>query len=200
MNERHYDIVIIGSGAGGGTVAHELAAMASAGVRVLVLEQGARIRDDEWLTTDDLRTTGAEAAIADALYEDGGGFLTADGTMTLAFGRAYGGSTVVYTGTSIIAPERVIRRWAVPGLEHGDVEQRSRKYMAQNHVHLQPPELLNENNRLFVLGCERLGWRAGQFPIHVKGWRGSSLCTLGCPNLGKQGTNRGHHQPAEGDR
>jgi len=190
MNERHYDIVIIGSGAGGGTVAHELAAMASAGVRVLVLEQGARIRDDEWLTTDDLRTTGAEAAIADALYEDGGGFLTADGTMTLAFGRAYGGSTVVYTGTSIIAPERVIRRWAVPGLEHGDVEQRSRKYMAQNHVHLQPPELLNENNRLFVLGCERLGWRAEQFPINVKGCRGSSLCNLGCPNLAKQGTNR----------
>src|SRR5690606_28377808 len=147
-------------------------------------------RDDEWLTTDDLRTTGAEAAIADALYEDGGGFLTADGTMTLAFGRAYGGSTVVYTGTSIIAPERVIRRWAVPGLEHGDVEQRSRKYMAQNHVHLQPPELLNENNRLFVLGCERLGWRAEQFPINAKGCRGSTLCNLGCPNLAKQGTKR----------
>ncbi len=38
--------------------------------------------------------------------------------MTLAMGRGYGGSTIVYTGTSLIAPERVIRRWNVPGLDY----------------------------------------------------------------------------------
>src|SRR5690606_9383483 len=32
--------------------------------------------------------------------------------------------------------------------------------------------------------------RADQFPINVKGCRGSSLCNLGCPNAAKQGTNR----------
>src|SRR5690606_26497095 len=111
-----------------------------------------------------------------------GGFLTADGTMTLAFGRVYGGSTVVYTGTSLIAPERVIRAWNVPGLDFADVARRSRTYMEQNHVHLLPPEVINENNQLFVAGARAAGYTAGQFPVNVRGCRGSSLCNLGCPN------------------
>jgi choline dehydrogenase-like flavoprotein len=180
--ELDYDIVVIGSGAGGGTVAQGLAPMVAQGIRVLVLEQGPRLDDHEF--------TGREAEMADVLYEDGGGFLTADGTMTLAFGRLYGGSTVVYTGTSLIAPDRVIRSWCVPGLEHADIERRSQKYMAENHVHYLPRVLLNENNKLFFNGCYRTGHRAEQFPINLRGCKGSSLCNLGCPNAAKMGTNR----------
>jgi choline dehydrogenase-like flavoprotein len=182
IEDREYDVVIVGSGAGGGTVAQELGALALGGARVLVIEQGPRLTDDEF--------TGIERDMADALYEDGGGFLTADGTMTLAFGRGYGGSTVVYTGTSLIAPERVIRHWHVPGLAHDDIERRSRKYMTQNNVRALEPDLINDNNRLFVDGCRKLGWKAHQFPLNLKGCRGSSLCNLGCPNAAKQGTNR----------
>jgi choline dehydrogenase-like flavoprotein len=182
VNARAFDIVVIGSGAGGGAVASELADMVSQGVSVLVLEQGARLRDDEF--------TGQELEMAPALYEEGGGFLTADGTMTLAFGRTYGGSTVVYTGTSLIAPRRVIEAWNVPGLTHADIAARSRKYMAQNNVHLLRPDEVNENNALFVQGCRAAGYHAEQFPVNVKGCRGSSLCNLGCPNAAKQGTHR----------
>lgn len=182
MIEKSYDVVIIGSGAGGGTVAQALGPLARDGLRVLVVEQGPRLQDHEF--------TGRELDMADSLYEDGGGFLTADGTMTLAFGRVYGGSTVVYTGTSLIAPERVIRRWGVPGLSYEDIERRSRKYMAENNVHLLGPEGINENNRLFVEGARRAGYPAEQFPVNVKGCKGSSLCNLGCPNGAKQGTNR----------
>jgi choline dehydrogenase-like flavoprotein len=180
--ERRYDVVIIGSGAGGGTVAQALAPLARAGRRVLVVEQGARLAPEEF--------TGREIEMAGALYEDAGGFLTADGTMTLAFGRAYGGSTVVYTGTSLIAPERVIRRWDAPGLAHADVAARSARYLEQNNVHLLGADEINENNRLFVEGCRRAGYHAEQFPINVRGCRGSSLCNLGCPSLAKQGTHR----------
>ncbi len=182
MNTRGYDVVVIGSGAGGGTVAEGLGPLARAGYRILVVEQGARLRDDEF--------TGKESEMADALYEDGGGFLTADGAMTLAFGRAWGGSTVVYTGTSLIAPKRVIDGWRVPGLTHADVERRSRKFMDENGVHLLGPDLLNENNRLFVEGCTKAGFRAEQFPLNLRGCKGSSLCNLGCPNGAKQGTHR----------
>ncbi|MBI4538419.1 MAG: GMC family oxidoreductase [Gemmatimonadetes bacterium] len=182
MRERSYDIVVIGSGAGGGTVAAALAPAVRDGLRILVLEQGPRLRDDEF--------SGRELEMAAALYEDAGGFLTADGTMTLAFGCAYGGSTVVYTGTSLIAPERVIRAWDVPGLEHEDVVRRSRRYMEENSVHYLEPELINDNNRLFVEGCRKAGYRAEQFPVNVRGCMGSSLCNLGCPNAAKQGTNR----------
>jgi choline dehydrogenase-like flavoprotein len=182
MIRSSYDVVIVGSGAGGGTVAQELAPLARDGRRILVLEQGPRLEDHEF--------TGGEVEMASVLYEDGGGFLTADGTMTLAFGRVYGGSTVVYTGTSLVAPERVIRRWNVPGLAQADLEARSRKFMAQNNVHLLPPEVINENNQLFVAGARAAGYEAGQFPVNVRGCRGSSLCNLGCPNAAKMGTHR----------
>ena len=182
MKRRSYDIVIIGSGAGGGTVAQELSSLCRDGVRIAVLEKGPKLRDEEF--------TGREVEMAKALYEDGGGFLTAEQTMTLAFGSAYGGSTVVYTGTSLLPPERVLQRWNVPGLTFADVEQRARKYVAENNVHLLEESLLNQNNRLFVEGCRRLRYRVQQFPVNLKGCRGSSLCNLGCPNQAKQGTNR----------
>ncbi len=182
MIEREVDVAIVGSGAGGGTVAQELAPLCRAGLRILVLEQGPRLADHEF--------TGDELDMAPSLYEDGGGFLTADGTMTLAFGRTYGGSTVVYTGTSLVVPRRVIDHWSVPGLAHGDVVARSEKYMEQNGVHPLAPELINENNQLFVRGCRAAGYQAEQFPLNLRGCRGSSLCNLGCPNAAKQGTNR----------
>lgn len=177
MKEVAYDVVIVGSGAGGGTVAAELGELCREGKRVALFEQGARIRDEEF--------TCREIEMADALYEDGGGFLTAQGTMTLAFGRVYGGSTVVYTGTSLIAPARVISQWNVPGLTHGDVEARSRKYMQQNNVHFLADADINDNNRLFVEGARKAGYHAEQFPLNLKGCLGSSLCNLGCPNAAK---------------
>jgi choline dehydrogenase-like flavoprotein len=180
--ERAYDIVIIGSGAGGGTVAQELAPLCKDGVRIVVLEKGPRLSDDEF--------NGREFEMAQILYDEGGGFLTSDGSMTLAMGRGYGGSTIVYTGTSIIAPERVIQRWNVPGLDFEEVERRTLKFVEQNNVHYLETDRINENNQLFVKGCQRLGYRAEQFPVNVKGCRGSSLCNLGCPNQAKQGTNR----------
>ena len=181
MISKEYDVVIIGSGAGGGTVAAELAPIVKAGFKVLLLEQGPRITPAEM--------TGNELEMAGALYADRGGFLTAEGTMSLAFARAYGGSTLVYTGTSLVAPDRVIRSWGISGLTAADVARRSSKYIVQNNVHVLPPEELNENNRLFVTGCVGAGFRAEQFPVNVFGCKGSSLCNLGCPNGAKMGTN-----------
>ena len=179
---RAYDIVIVGSGAGGGTVAQALAPMVAQGLKILLLEQGPQLDDHEF--------TGREAEMAPALYAEGGGFLTADGTMTLAMGQAYGGSTVVYTGTSLVAPDRVIRSWCVPGLEHADLERRCERFMAANHVHYLPRVLLNENNKRFFTGAHRCGYKPEQFPVNVRGCKGSSLCNLGCPNGAKMGTHR----------
>lgn len=182
MIARQYDVVIVGAGAAGGTVAQALAPLVSAGKSVLVLEEGPRFRDHDF--------TGNELEMANEVYVDGGGFLTADGTMTLAFGRGYGGSTVVYTGTSLVAPERVIRQWNVPDLAHADIAARSQRYMGENNVHLLGAEAINDNNRLFVEGCQKAGYHAEQFPLNLRGCKGSSLCNLGCPNAAKQGTHR----------
>jgi choline dehydrogenase-like flavoprotein len=181
MIEVTSDILIIGSGAGGGTVAAALSDMVAKGVRVLVLEQGPRLDPHEF--------TGGELEMAPALYESDGGFLTSDREMSLAFGRAYGGSTVVYTGTSLTAPERVILAWDVPGMTHKDLVERSLTYAEQNNVHLLERDRLNDNNTLFEMGARGAGYDAEQFPLNIKGCRGSSLCNLGCPNGAKQGTH-----------
>ncbi|MBI1739085.1 MAG: GMC family oxidoreductase N-terminal domain-containing protein, partial [Acidobacteria bacterium] len=156
MKERAFDIVIIGSGAGGGTVAQQLSPLCRDGLRIAVLEKGPKLRDEEF--------TGREFEMARVLYEEGGGFLTAEATMTLAFGSTYGGSTAVYTGTSLLPPERVLRNWNIPGLTLDEIERRAQKFKTQNNVHLIEDDLINENNHLFVAGCRRLGWQAAQFP------------------------------------
>ncbi len=182
MIEKIYDVVVVGSGAGGGTVAAELAPLCRRGLRVAVLEWGPKLKESEF--------TGREAEMADKLYFHGGGMLTRDGTMTLAFGRAYGGSTVVYTGTSLTLPERVLARWNVPGLEFAEIRRRSEKFLLENNVHLLEDDRVNDNNRLFAAACRKLSYRVEQFPVNVKGCRGAGVCNLGCPNAAKQGTNR----------
>jgi choline dehydrogenase-like flavoprotein len=182
MLDRDADIVIIGSGAGGGTAANALAPLCREGARSVILEEGPKFRAEEF--------TGREVEMAKRLYVDEGGFLTEDRAMSIAFGRAYGGSTVVYTGTSLTITEPTLARWAVPGLTHADILERSRKYLAQNHVHLLAPSDINDNNRLFEKGCRRLGYRVEQFPLNLDGCWGAGLCNLGCPNGAKMGTHR----------
>ncbi len=182
MRELEYDIVIIGSGAGGGTVAKELAPLCADGKRIAVLEWGAKLKEEEY--------TGREVEMASRLFFDSGGTFTKDRSMTLAYGRAYGGSTVIYTGTSLTMPEDVVKLWNVPGLDHGDLHPRALKYLDENNVHLLPEEEINDNSRLFLEGCRKLGYHVEQFPINVKDCKGSGLCNLGCPNRAKQGTHR----------
>src|SRR3989449_5955777 len=64
----------------------------------------------------------------------------------------------------ISAPQRVIRAWGVPGLEHADLTRRSAKYAEQNNVHALDDPLINDNNRLFVEGGRKAGYLVEQFP------------------------------------
>ena len=182
MHQKEFDIVIIGSGSGGGVVAKELSTMCRDGVRIAVLEWGPKLRREEF--------TGVELEMVNRLYADAGGFFTKDGNMTIAFGRAYGGSTAVYTGTSLKIARATLEKWGVEGLGFEDMDRRADKYFQENNLHLLEDALINENNRLFVEGCRALGYRTSQFPVNVKECRGSSLCNLGCPHGAKQGTDQ----------
>jgi choline dehydrogenase-like flavoprotein len=182
MPAREYDILIVGSGAGGATVASELAPLCAEGARIAVLEWGPKFRDDEF--------TGREVEMAEKIYFNSGAILNKARTLTVACVRAYGGSTVAYTGTSIEIPQRSIDRWNLRGISLGDLAPRMEKFKRQNNVHELPDEDINENNRLFKEGCDRLGFTVKKFPVNLRGCRGSGMCNMGCPNQAKQGTNR----------
>ena len=142
MKTLEYDIVIVGSGAGGGTVAKELAALCNRGVRIALLEWGGRFQDHD--------NTRSEVEMAQKYYFESGGVQNSSQNMTFALAKAVGGSTTVYTGTSLVLPDEILeKKWAIPGLDRHDLQPRFQKYLKENNVHLLDKALINENNQLF---------------------------------------------------
>lgn len=178
-NILEYDIVIVGSGAGGGTVAKELAPLCAHGARIALLEWGGHFEKKD--------NTRREIEMAEKYYFKRGAYQTESQDMTLAMAHAVGGSTTVYTGTSIDIPESVLEKWNIPGINIQDLKPRLEKYHEENNVHLLPSEEINDNNHLFVKGCTKLGWSVNQFPVNVKGCVGLGTCNLGCAVHAKQG-------------
>jgi hypothetical protein len=97
------DVVIVGSGAGGGTAAGVLAA---AGLDVVVLEAG------EY--HDDRDFDGSERTGFSQLYA-GAPQVTSEGQIALVAGRGLGGGTVVNYTTSFATPDHVRAEWAALG-------------------------------------------------------------------------------------
>src|SRR3954463_7523576 len=82
--DRVYDLVVVGSGAGGSVIAHHAAA---ADRSVLVLEEG------RLFGPDDIHQS--EAAMTAKLYKEGGLQTTVDLGMSILQGRAVGGTTFI---------------------------------------------------------------------------------------------------------
>jgi hypothetical protein len=97
--------VVVGSGAGGGVVAAE---MAKAGHAVVVLEAGPFV--------DEASMPRNELAAHDRLYLNHGLVSTWDGAITMLAGSGVGGGTLINWMTSIEAPAAVREIWA---REHG---------------------------------------------------------------------------------
>ena len=99
------DVVVCGSGAGGGTAAGVLAA---AGLDVVVLEAGDYYDDGDF--------DGAELAGFQRLYLNAGGGASHDQSVGLLAGSCLGGGTVVNYTTSFHTPDDVREEWAAHGV------------------------------------------------------------------------------------
>jgi choline dehydrogenase-like flavoprotein len=108
-NRKKTEYVVAGSGAGGGTIAYELA---KRGKKVLVLERGPDIR---WV---------GNHAFAVAIL-DKHGFLTSKEGMGVARALCTGGSSVITCGTAARPPKGVFEKHGIdltPYLEEGEKE------------------------------------------------------------------------------
>jgi choline dehydrogenase-like flavoprotein len=173
------DVVIVGSGAGGATMAVELA---EAGVDVVVIEEGG-YHPTESFSADSMRALRT-------LYRDGGGGMAVGRpSVVFAEGRCVGGSTVVNGGMSWRTPERVLERWSaagVLGLREREMEPWFAKAEARHAVGLQDPETIGRDSELMRAGAAAKGWavvpnRRGQ--LHCAG---TNNCTSGCPTGAKR--------------
>jgi acyl-CoA reductase-like NAD-dependent aldehyde dehydrogenase/choline dehydrogenase-like flavoprotein len=100
------DAIVVGSGAGGGVIAGELAA---AGKQVCVLEMGGYHDESEF--------NGLELWAYQNIFLNGGPFATAEGQVSIQAGSALGGGTVLNWTNCLRTPDHVRSEWAAHGVE-----------------------------------------------------------------------------------
>ncbi len=173
------EVVIVGSGAGGATMAAELA---EAGVDVVVVEEGGYHPTGSF-TADSMRALRT-------LYRDGGGGMAVGRPSVLfAEGRCVGGSTVVNGGMSWRTPERVLERWSASGvlaLDEQEMETWFARAEARHSVGLQDPETIGRDSELMRAGAVAKGWAVvpnRRAQLHCAG---TNNCTSGCPTGAKR--------------
>lgn len=178
--KQEYDIIIIGSGAGGGTVASRLIPLAQAGVRIALLEAGPHF-DKSYFTQREIEMLD--------IFKDRGAWPVTDGSITVSTGKAVGGSTLMYTGVTFRLPDDVCRDWGVKGITPEDLNPRFDRLLNEVNA-VEPDEAVfeNDNNRLFREGCEKLGWPVEKLMINIKDCEQMGFCNLGCAKGHKQGT------------
>lgn len=176
--ELEADVVIVGTGAGGGTVAETLS---EAGLRVVLLEAGPLKTSSQF----DMQERGAYRD----LYQEGTGRGTKDGSMVILQGRAVGGSTTVNWTTSFRTPPQTLEFWAEHmGVSGCSVEEMAPYFerMEQRlniHEWSEPP---NPNNGMLQRAAEKLGYSWAKIHRNVRGCLDLGYCGLGCPVDAKQ--------------
>ena len=176
------DVVIVGSGAGGGTAA---AVLTNAGLDVVIVEAGGYYSEAEF--------DGAEVSGFDRLYLNGGGMASADGSIGLLAGQALGGGTLVNYSFSFRTPDDVRREWAA---EHGVAQVATRDFddsleavwerIGVNAEHSLP----SRRDESIRAGFDKLGWDWDVMQRNVRGCTAEvcRLCHYGCQLGAKQST------------
>jgi long-chain-alcohol oxidase len=166
------DVVVVGSGSGGGVVAGQLA---QAGYKVLVLEKGS------YFSRDDLSLL--ELPSLQNMYEKGALWSTEDGGVAILAGTTVGGGSAVNWSASFRTQPHVIREWVDElGLkkfgapEYAEaLEAVCRKGGVQTErvVHNLPNEVLRR-------GCHKLGFHVGVVPRNAETEHECGWCGFGC--------------------
>jgi choline dehydrogenase-like flavoprotein len=182
------DVLVIGSGAGGGVIAGELTA---AGRDVIVVEKGGYHAETDF--------DGNELSANERLFERYGALTTKDVALSVLAGATLGGGTTVNWSASFRTPEHVLQEWAQ---DYGFTDATSATYQrsldaVHERMNINTDEShANPNNRLFEDGCQKLGYQVGVIPRNVKGCEECGFCNYGCSFGAKQGTLKTYLQDA----
>jgi choline dehydrogenase-like flavoprotein len=180
--EERCDVVVIGTGAGGATVATELA---EAGLEVVMLEEGSYYKTEQFEPV--------ASKMVRRLYRDAGAsFAIGTPAVHFAEGRCVGGSTVINGGMSWRTPEKVLDRWrreeAVDRISAREMEPYFERVERRMHVARQDPESLGRDTELLAEGATALGYKVIPNLRNQLHCAGSNNCAFGCPTGAKRST------------
>ncbi len=173
------DVVVIGSGAGGGVIA---SAFAHAGKQVAVLEAGDAYGAGDFTQRE---------LMMSQLYLDGGLASSSDLGVAILAGSAVGGGTTVNWCTCLRLPERIADEWSMQsGIERLGAELASHYAPIEDRLGIRPITHHNANNRIIVDGAGALGVHAEASPRNAATdcGDGCGYCGFGCSYGKKQST------------
>ncbi|MDP8255011.1 MAG: GMC family oxidoreductase [Candidatus Alcyoniella australis] len=177
------DVVIVGSGAGGATMAKELA---EAGMEVVLLEEG-RYYDHRNYPRSALE------AFMQLYREQGATASLGKPPISMPVGRTVGGTTTINSGTCFRTPDHVMLRWSVlqqlPDLDPtsmGPLFERVEKII---HAHELPREVWGNNALVVERGAKQLGLTVKPLVHNNENCRGCGTCAIGCPDGAKRAAN-----------
>lgn len=167
------DVVVVGTGSGGATLADHLT---TGGWDVVMVEKGGFFRAEDFSQRE-------EEALA-AFNGRRGLDFTTDGAFQLNYAEAVGGSTVHYWGDSFRTPADRLARWQrEAGLDWMTPETLAPHFdaiEADLGIHTAGERLFNDNNRLVRQGCEALGIHGEAVPTARVDCIGCGWTQFGC--------------------
>jgi len=173
------DAVIIGSGAGGASVADVLTA---AGLYVIMLEEGGHVPSS---------SASPVASEAFAAAWRGGGLTAAIGRPPIAYaeGRCVGGGTEINSAIAQRADSDLLDQWRkLYKIENFTPDELSQYYdRAETTVNASlTPGPLGRPTDILRLGGEALGWKVSELKRGQRDCKGANRCSFICPNGAKQ--------------
>ncbi len=179
------DVVIVGSGAGGGVVAGELSA---AGLDVIVLEKGGYYAEPDF---DNRELTSSER-----LFENRALLTTKDLGMVVLAGSTLGGGTTINWAVSLPTPGDVLDEWKKDYGVRFDGFWNAQASVSQRINVNQEESWINGQNAVVERGCEALGLTPSVLPRNVKDCQECGFCNFGCRYGAKQSTLKTYLQDA----
>jgi choline dehydrogenase-like flavoprotein len=172
------DVVVVGTGAGGGVTAEILT---KAGLAVILVEEGGL------KSSSDFKMREGEAY--PELYQESAARKTLDKSINILQGRTVGGSTTINWTSSFRTPPATLEYWQS---EFG-LADLGREALApwfermEARLDIAPWNVApNENNDLLRRGAEKLGISSGLIRRNVRGCWNLGYCGMGCPTNAKQ--------------
>lgn len=173
------DVVVVGSGCGGGVAAKNLA---QAGNRVLVVDKSYHYPKEFFPMKLNEGTAN--------LFEMGASVITDDATMAILAGSAWGGGGTVNWSAALQTQDYVRQEWSDEGLPFFTSQSfqesldRVSRELGVNSEHVEH----SYGNKVILEGARRLGYAGKTVPQNTgNAAHNCAHCTFGCMDAGKKG-------------